>query len=123
MRRIYRYDHDRKGMVQIHGPGKTSIQKAAVMGDCYHTNPVVSPVDGTLLDSRQKVREHNARNAVVDVGNDKAFTRPREPSVPSQREVERDVKTLYERFSQNDAEAHRMARSDRELNGSVHIYE
>ena len=47
-----------------------------VMRDCYSSNPVRSPVDGSLLDSRAKLRDHNARNGVVDVGNDAAFTDP-----------------------------------------------
>ena len=47
-----------------------------IMGDCYSSNPVLSPVDGTLLDSRAKLREHNARNGCVDVGNDPAFNEP-----------------------------------------------
>ena len=38
--------------------------------------PVVSPVDGSLLASRADVREHNIRNGVVDVGNDPAYRNP-----------------------------------------------
>ena len=47
-----------------------------VMRDCYSSNPVRSPVDGSLLDSRAKLRDHNRRNDVVDVGNDPAFNDP-----------------------------------------------
>ena len=36
----------------------------------------ISPVDGTIIDSRKKRREHNARNEVEDIGGDKAFERP-----------------------------------------------
>ena len=36
----------------------------------------ISPVDGTVIDSRAKRREHNLRNEVEDIGNDKAFERP-----------------------------------------------
>ena len=36
-----------------------------------------SPVDGSWIDSRAKRREHNARNGVEDIGNDKAFERPK----------------------------------------------
>ena len=62
--------------------GKLVEVKAAKPGahniirDCYSSNPVLSPVDGTLLDSRAKLREHNARNGCVDVGNDPAFNEP-----------------------------------------------
>ena len=47
-----------------------------VITDAYSKNPVLSPVDGTLLDSRAKLRDHNARNGCVDVGNDPAFNEP-----------------------------------------------
>ena len=47
-----------------------------IIRDCYSSNPVLSPVDGTLLDSRAKLRDHNARNQCVDVGNDPAFNDP-----------------------------------------------
>ena len=36
----------------------------------------VSPVDGTVIDSRAKRREHNARNDVEDIGKDPAFENP-----------------------------------------------
>lgn len=33
-------------------------------------NGFVSPVDGSYIDSKHKLNEHNARNDVVQVGND-----------------------------------------------------
>ena len=47
-----------------------------VIRDCYSNSPVRSPVDGSLLDSRAKLREHNARNGCIDVGGDPAFNDP-----------------------------------------------
>ena len=50
--------------------------------------PVISPVDGTLLSSRSRVREHNRRNQVIDVGNDPSLWRgnpePRQMNDPAQ---------------------------------------
>ena len=43
----------------------------------------VSPVDGTLISSRSKLREHNARNDVIDVGNDPSLRRPKPWVEPS----------------------------------------
>ena len=40
----------------------------------------VSPVDGSTLDSRAAVREHNIRNSVVDIGNDPAYKNPKRPA-------------------------------------------
>ena len=45
-------------------------------------DPFVSPVDGSTLDSRAAVREHNIRNSVVDIGNDPAYKNPKKPSNP-----------------------------------------
>ena len=52
-----------------------------IMRNCYARNPVQSPVDFSVLDSRKAVREHNKRNDVVDVGGDKAFKRPQTPKL------------------------------------------
>ena len=41
-----------------------------------------SPVDGSVISSREQVREHNRRNGVADVGNDPAFKHPKRPSSP-----------------------------------------
>ena len=41
-----------------------------IIRDCYSDNPVRSPVDGSMIDSRAKLRDHNRRHGVVDVGND-----------------------------------------------------
>lgn len=56
-------------------PGLTIIESA------YSKNPVVSPVDHKLIDSRKALREHNARLGVADVGNDGAFKRPSRPTL------------------------------------------
>ena len=52
-----------------------------IMTNAYAKNPVQSPVDFSLLDSRKAVREHNKRNDVVDIGNDGAFKRPQTPKL------------------------------------------
>lgn len=39
-------------------------------------DPVISPVDGSVLSSRDDVREHNIRNGTMDVGNDPAYKNP-----------------------------------------------
>ena len=68
------------------------------------SEPVVSPIDGSILSSRADVREHNIRNGVVDVGNDPAYrhpTRPRterESAAPMIAELlreERPIRTGY----------------------------
>ena len=73
-RRRYRYDKSRGRMVEVTAVGHPHVH--TVIRDCYSNNPVRSPVDGTLLDSRAKLRDHNARNGCIDVGNDPAFNDP-----------------------------------------------
>ena len=75
MKRRYRYDRSQGRVVEVFA-GDQARAPMTIMGDCYSSNPVLSPVDGTLLDSRAKLREHNARNGCVDVGNDPAFNEP-----------------------------------------------
>ena len=41
----------------------------------------VSPVDGSYITSRRELVEHNARNDVVDVGNDPAYRNPKPPKL------------------------------------------
>ena len=74
MKRRYRYDKSQGRVVEVFAGDRPRAHE--VMRDCYSSNPVLSPVDGTLLDSRAKLRDHNARNGVVDVGNDPAFNEP-----------------------------------------------
>ena len=65
-----------------------------IIRDCYSSNPVRSPVDGTLLDSRAKLREHNARNGCVDVGGDPAFNAVERQATswkPDRRAIVEDV--------------------------------
>ena len=45
-----------------------------------------SPIDGSIIDSRDKLREHNRRNGVVDIGGEL-----RKPVYP-QRDLEIDPK-------------------------------
>ena len=63
------------------------LRSPTVMIDCYSKNPTVSPVDGSVLDSRRKLANHNARNDVIDVGNDPAVLR--RPKPKGMRDVER----------------------------------
>ena len=55
----------------LHAPNS----KGVLVRDCYHNNPVVSPIDGKPISSRAELREHNMRHGVVDMGNDPSLTR------------------------------------------------
>ena len=78
MRRRYIYDK-RTGTV-VPYEQRTSSRSHEIMTDL--AEPFVSPVDGTLITSREQRRQHNARNQCEDVGNDPAF---RNPVPPGQR--------------------------------------
>ena len=77
MKRRYRYDRSQGRMVEVFAGERPRAHN--LMRDCYSNNPVLSPVDGTLLDSRAKLRDHNARNGCVDVGNDSRIQRAGAP--------------------------------------------
>ena len=53
-----------------------------VIGDIPPEQAFRSTVDGSLITSRADLRQHNARNGVVDVGNDPAFKRPQRQDTP-----------------------------------------
>ena len=54
-----------------------------------------SPVDGSMLYSRQDVREHNARNDVVSVGNDYGESAPKPGWAKPMESSESFIRDLY----------------------------
>lgn len=113
MREVWVYDKDFGMMVpkresrhhnRYHELSNPDIPTPMVMADCYHTNPVQSPVDGRPLDSRAALREHNKRNDVIDVGNDQAAIRPSKREY-DMKDLERDLVDAYDKFDQNNPEA------------------
>ena len=55
-----------------------------LMSDIPPDQAFRSPVDGSVITSRRELAEHNARNGVVDVGNDAAFKNPKPRDVKPQ---------------------------------------
>lgn len=68
---------DGRGLVEI-DPRRPPARRLEIMADGW-THGVRSPVDGTWLDSRAAVREHNRRHDCEDVGGDAGLHRPRRP--------------------------------------------
>ena len=98
MRRRYRYDKEQDRMIEV---GIAAPPPVHFIEDNYHRNPVVSPVDMTVLDSRSALRRHNLANNVVDVGNDPAAAPgPREwvPMPPAGP----DIKEAFDRLGISD---------------------
>ena len=60
----------------------------------------ISPVDGTVIDSRAKRREHNRRNDVEDIGNDKAFERPTFDPVFNDEKRDEAIDMAYQMYDQ-----------------------
>lgn len=72
--RTFRYCKETDRMVEVFRdevPREPS--GPTIMVDSYSSNPVRSPVDGSVLDSRRALRAHNDRHGVADVGSDLAF--------------------------------------------------
>jgi len=53
-------------------------------------NAFQSPVDGSMITSRRELREHNRRNGVEQIGNDR-----RPPRKPLEVSAERIARTLW----------------------------
>lgn len=80
MKRTYVYRNDK--LVEVKPGESTSASGLQIMPDIGES--FISPVDGTRISSRSGLREHNARNQVVDVGNDPAYRNPVNPKVKRQ---------------------------------------
>ena len=81
------------------GP-RSHLPAPALQIDAYSDNPILSPVDGKPIASRADLREHNKRNDVLDVGNDKSVLRESTPDVRHGEGLRADLERAY---SQHDA--------------------
>ena len=59
----------------------------------------ISPVDGSVITSRAELREHNARNGVVDIGDEKNPPMPDNVPLPPMDDVVRDSIQFLESLS------------------------
>lgn len=75
------------------------------LANAYGNNPVRSPVDHSVIDSRQSLHEHNMRNGVIDVGNDSAAKMRQQKKMVDKRELEKDIKDSYDQIEQNNEKA------------------
>ena len=62
-----------------------------------------SPIDGSVIDSRESLRRHNAEHGVVDVGDDPALHSSRGAPCPEPEGIEED---LLKAWDQVEAGAH-----------------
>ena len=100
MRTRYRWRNGELVQVEAAKPGAGNIMK-----DCYFDNPVRSPVDRTVLDSKAKLRDHNARHGCVDVGNDRAFVDPARQGVihrPDRAAIRDDIRMAMAKHGWGD---------------------
>ena len=72
-RKTYRWNKREKRMVEITPPARRV--GVTIIEDCFSKNPTPSIIDGTYLDSRAKVREHEKIHDVDHVGNDQGVRR------------------------------------------------
>ena len=94
-RRTFVWDKARGRLVEVTGAeGRRSTMHLNQI-DCYSRNPVKSPVDGRVLDSRAKLRAHNSELGVIDIGNDPAGLRPGTPDVEHGKHLRRDLERAW----------------------------
>ena len=102
---VFHPDHPRAspfGMVAIEDAGDFRPEgegHVAVVGDMHH-DQVTSPIDGTLIDSKKKRREHMKQHGIADYddfqGARARFQKQREDLVLRQKLPERDRAKLRE---------------------------
>ena len=69
-----------------------------VMADAYELNPTLSPIDGTMIDSRARLREHNALHGCVDVGDDGVATGAYEPPKVDRGQIRAEIREAIQRL-------------------------
>ena len=74
----------------------SSVNAPMVMGDI---NTFVSPVDNSVVSSRSKLREHNKRNDVIDIGDERL---PQKKFEVSEKEVAADVAAVINDYGFGD---------------------
>lgn len=75
--RRFRYDYNLKEMVEIET--RESQSGVQIMNDI---KPYVSMIDGSIITSRSKHREHLRQHNCIEVGNDSSLYKPRKPLAP-----------------------------------------
>lgn len=71
-------------------PEQASKSKITLMSDIA---PFVSPVDRSVVGSRTGLREHNKRNDVVQIGNDRITPQDNAPMPRAGQYVKRAIET------------------------------
>ena len=92
-RRVFRWRH---GEVVEGAPRQA--RPVHFIQDCYSDNPVLSSVDMKPIASRADLREHNKRNNVVDVGNDKSMFRIGEKVSRPGEGLRDDLQRIYSEY-------------------------
>ena len=84
-----------------HSPPVRKFGKAPMVltADAYGSNPIKSPVDGRVIDSRQALREHNERNGVVDIGDDSVGLRDQHGVNRGGEDLRADLEETYGELS------------------------
>ena len=91
MRKLYRQINGKLVDITDWRPAKPVAPM--IMIDAYSNTPTLSPVDGSVLSSRGAVRNHNERNGVFNLGNDRTANR-HDPVKPPDADL--DVKKALE---------------------------
>ena len=117
MRRRYIYDKA-AGAVVPYEQHTSRGRSHEIMTDLKE--PFVSPVDGSVVTSREQRRQHNARNECADVGNDLAFRNPVPPAERPEARAEAKrarIEAIRRAFEAPQADTGHAAR------GNVRMYE
>ena len=85
---IYRIKHGYR-------PPKFGRGPEILVADAYSNNPIKSPIDGSIIDSRGALRAHNEKHDVVDVGDDSIGSRDPRPVNRGGEGLREDLEETY----------------------------
>lgn len=114
------------GFQDLRGSNLPPQAPMLALNNAYSNNPIKSPVDGSVISTRQDLREHNKRNDVVDIGNDREYhpdyqeQKSYEQKNAFDNSLEKDIKNdlidTIQKFEQNHEptiQASRIARENK----------
>ena len=80
-------------------PPKHGRGPEILVADAYSNNPIKSPIDGSIIDGRQALRDHNERHDVVDIGDDPIGYQPSAPTNRGGEGLRADLEETYGELS------------------------
>lgn len=80
-------------------PPKHGRGPEVLIADAYGNNPIKSPIDGSIIDGRQALRDHNRKHDVEDIGDDPVGYQTPTPRNRGGEGLREDLEQIYGELS------------------------